>query len=187
MTSTENQESYDQNVGSHDTYEVISEGQILPGLSKKRVSDNLQSLFQKEKDAVTSLISGKAVRVKSGMTHQEAYSFLKALTEAGVKAKLNRIPAQELAPEFSLVPEGEESTPYRELAERHKQGETVICKHCNCEQQLAPYCSECGKQLIAKAGAMPSEVTVGTSFSLSKILFYVVLIILGIIGLWFLI
>lgn len=187
MSVEDNQDQQNQEIQNNDTYEVISEGEILPGLSKKRVSDNLQALFQKEKSAVIPLISGKVVRVKSGLTHQDAYTFLQALKEAGVKVKLNRIPAKELTPGFSLVPEGEENTPYKELAERHRKGETVICKHCNCEQQIAPYCSDCGKQLIAKTGAMPPEVTTSSFFSPVKLALYLVLVFIGIVGLWILI
>jgi len=169
---------------NQDTYDVISEGQILPGFSKKRVSDNLQLLFKKDKESIASIISGKPIRVKSKLKHQEAYSFQQVLSKAGLKARINRIPAQEQTIDFSLVPEGEENTPYQELAERHKQGETVVCKHCKCEQKIAPYCSECGKQLIAKAGAMPPEVTVGTSYSLTRLFSVIVIILILIIGLW---
>ena len=168
-----------------DTYEVISLGKPLAGFSRKRVTDNLATLFQKDRVLVAPLVQGQIRKVQGDLSHKAAYTLHQSLQEAGLDAELKRIPGEETAAEFSLVPEGEETTPYQELAKRHQQGETVICKHCNCEQQIAPYCSECGKQLIAKAGAMPQQVTVPASGTVIKRIIGIFVVVLAAIAAYF--
>lgn len=174
----------DMENANQDSYEVISEGTIRPGISKKKVSDNLQKLFNKNKENIAPIIGGKPLKVKAHLNHRDAYKLQQALLKSGVEARLNRIPAQEQATEYTLVPEGEETTPFEDLAKRHREGETVICKHCHCEQQLAPYCSECGKQLIAKAGAMPPEVTIDSTFPIKTVVISIILLTLLGIAIW---
>ncbi len=169
-----------------DTYEVISLGKPRGGFSRKRVTDNLAALFKKDRVLVASLVQGQIRKVKGNLSHKSAYTLHQSLLKAGLEAELKRIPGEETAAEFSLVPEGEETTPYQELAQRHQQGETVICKHCNCEQQLAPYCCECGKQLIAKAGAMPAEVSLPVTGAVIKRIVSIIIVVLVILATVFL-
>ncbi len=166
----------------NDVYKVITLGELEEGFNKAQAVKILQTEFALSKEKATSLIEQSEKIVKQDLTHKKAYLYQQKLAKAGLKSRLQRVAVYEKPTEFTIVPDGEETTPFHELAARHEQGETVICKHCNTEQPLTPYCCECKKQLIAKAGAMPEEVSITGMGDVVKILVGVIVAIIVIIA-----
>ena len=132
-----------------DKYNVVFDGTIQEGRTRYKVIGALAELFAKERETIEALFDKAPVIIKPEVDHKTAYQFQQQVLQTGANAQLQRIATQEIDPEYSLVPEGEENTPFEELEKRLAEGEEVVCKHCNSIQPLAPYCGNCGAQLIA--------------------------------------
>ncbi len=149
-----------------DLYQVIVTGRLVDGFERKKAVVKLATWFQQPEESVEKWLQGSAVIIKKDLEHAKAYRYQQKLLSIGIEAQLKRIAAVELEPAYSLVPEGEESTSYADLKKRLDEGEKVRCLHCQWEQPLAPYCSQCGKQLVAKSIPRQDEqLGAETSFS----------------------
>lgn len=141
---------------NYDHYKVILTGKTLPGYSQNATARNIAKIFNQPFRQTKSLLNGSATVIKDDIPHVKAYQLQQTLMSCGAETTLQRIPVTEHETGFSLVPDGEEQTPYKELAKRLEQGEQVSCSHCYTKQPLGPYCCECGKQLIGSVTAEPA-------------------------------
>ncbi|WP_196139398.1 hypothetical protein [Aliikangiella sp. G2MR2-5] len=135
-------------MSTQDTYTVLLSGSLNGKYPAKIAHGKLAALFKLSQAEISSLLAGAPKEVKSGLSHQQAYKYQQMLKATGFEASLLRVPAIEKSAEFSLVPEGEENTPYRDLLKKYNDGEIVECKKCGVRQPLMPYCQNCGKQLV---------------------------------------
>lgn len=78
-------------------YKIVFDGQLRNGVDLQTAKLNLAQLFQSETSAVEKLFSGKPFALKRGLTHSAALSYISALTDAGVDARIESDPAISLS------------------------------------------------------------------------------------------
>lgn len=135
----------------YDHFNVILTGKIHSGHTRNNTIKRVARQLALSTDELLPLIQGEKTIFKQNISHAEAYTYQQQLNQCGLEASIERVNQPDIAPAFSLVPEGEEQTSYAELTQRYQNGEQVVCKHCNAQQTLTPYCDNCGKPLVAKA------------------------------------
>ena len=163
---------------NYNHFNLITSGRIKPGHPKQQVIQQVAELFQVPRASVKTLLNGQKTVLKKDLPHKKAYQYLNALQSLGVEASIERIIIEELSPQYSFVPQGEEQTPYSQLSERLRQGEKIACSKCQFVQPLAPICQECGKPLLGKVVA---EDSLKPSSGLGKFIKISLLILLAII------
>jgi|GEM_PF-3187727 len=172
---------------NQDQYQVVLTGQVKSGYSKANVIKQVAELFQTSRERISPFFQGKAAVIKSHISHKRAFQYKSKLDELGAEVELERIPVAEVETSFSMVPEGEEQTPYNELQQRISNGEQVACGQCGHLQTLAPNCESCGKPLIgitvSAAPETPSAKTSAKMIILSLII--IVLVAAGIFSAYF--
>jgi uncharacterized membrane protein YhaH (DUF805 family) len=88
-------------------YKIMFEGQLRTGVDLQTAKLNMAQLFKSEISAVEKLFSGKPIALKRGLSHSDALTYINALGNAGVDARIEADPAISLSLE-----EIEESAPY---------------------------------------------------------------------------
>lgn len=78
-------------------FKIVFEGQLQQGVELQTAKLNLAQLFKSEISAVEKLFSGKPISLKRGLTHTDAQAYLKALSDAGVQARIEADPAISLS------------------------------------------------------------------------------------------
>ncbi|KFE51429.1 DUF805 domain-containing protein [Pseudomonas syringae] len=78
-------------------YKIVFDGQLRTGVDLQTAKLNLAQLFKSETSAVEKLFSGKPIALKRGLTHSDALSYISALTNAGVEARIETDPAISLS------------------------------------------------------------------------------------------
>lgn len=165
---------------NYDHYKVILSGATLPGYSKNAAARKIAKVFNQPFRQAKQLLEGTATVIKQDIPHKKAYQLQQTILSCGAEVTIERIPVAEIETGFSLVPEGEEQTPYKDLAERFAKGERVTCGYCNTQQKIGPYCVECGKQLIGRVATSEPQAKT-TEPKLGLIILGLVLLMLGII------
>lgn len=163
-----------------DNYNLIVTGHILPAFERKQVLSNLERLFNKPVLEIDTLLNGSPTIIRRNISHRKAFEMQTLLVDNGAEAKLQRIIQREVEADFSLVPYGEEQTPFTELQEKLKNKESIECPDCHAIQSPAAFCNQCGTALSVDA---PANNPVGMGL---KILFFL-LVVSGVsLAVWFL-
>ncbi|TQV87909.1 hypothetical protein [Aliikangiella coralliicola] len=144
----------------YDHYNVILTGSIKQGFDIEDVKTGVANLFKTSPQKISPLLNGNPTVIKRDIPHKKAYHYQQLLEKNGAETQIHRIVVQEKETTFTLVPEGEETTPYEELAEKQGHGEIVTCGNCHTEQLLAPYCTNCGTPLN-ESNILPSGQSAG--------------------------
>lgn len=131
-------------------YSIVLSGKTRAGFEKSQVINQLADLFKTSPEKIALWFTGEPTIIKRNIDHKKAFSYQVQLEQCGAEVSLIKTPVPKEAVSFTMVPDGEELTPFKELEQRLNNGELVACNHCEKRQSLAPYCSECGKPLIAK-------------------------------------
>ncbi|HEX8594614.1 MAG TPA: DUF805 domain-containing protein [Pseudomonas sp.] len=74
-------------------YKIVFDGQLRTGVDLQTAKLNLAQLFKSETSAVEKLFSGKPIALKRGLSHSDALSYISALSNAGVDARIESDPA----------------------------------------------------------------------------------------------
>jgi len=132
-------------------YNLVLKGTIRPGTVRRAAITATAQLLELSAEQAELLFAGKSNLVKQDISHKQAYQLQQQLIAAGAEASLQRISVAETKTEFALVPEGEELTPFEELAKKldaDKAAEGQIeCANCHLRQSAAAFCIQCGQPL----------------------------------------
>ena len=158
-----------------DHFNVILTGKVNAGVSRHSAAQKLAKTLDVDKVTATKLLQGSATVLKRDVSHKTAFALQKSLEASGAEVLIKMLPVHEQDPEYSMVPAGEEQTPYAELQNRLKSGESIECSYCHKVQSNAPYCAECGRQLIGTTVKM--EVPKPQQSSNKGALFAVILVL----------
>ena len=132
-------------------YNLVLSGTIRPGSIRQSVIKASAQLLKINAEQTELLFTGKPKLVKRNISHKRAYQLQQQLIAVGAEASLQRITVAEAKTEFTLVPEGEELTPFEELAKKLRSDqsgdELVECAGCQLRQPAAAFCIQCGQPL----------------------------------------
>lgn len=78
-------------------FKIVFEGSPLPGVEPETAKANLAQLFKSDLLAIEKLFSGRKVALKRNLPQETAEKYLNALHRAGVDARIEAEPPQELA------------------------------------------------------------------------------------------
>ncbi|WP_411391264.1 DUF805 domain-containing protein [Pseudomonas sp. MPB23] len=84
---------------SDNRFKIVFDGALLPGVESTTAKLNLAELFKSEVDAIEKLFTGRTVALKRDLSRPDAETYLTALKNAGVDARIE--PEQPVA--FSLA------------------------------------------------------------------------------------
>ncbi|MDE1168735.1 MAG: DUF805 domain-containing protein [Pseudomonas sp.] len=77
-------------------FKIVFEGSALPGVEPETAKANLAQLFKSDLLAIEKLFSGRKVALKRNLPQEKAERYLNALHKAGVDARIEAEPPQEL-------------------------------------------------------------------------------------------
>ncbi|KAF2409584.1 Uncharacterized membrane protein YhaH, DUF805 family [Pseudomonas antarctica] len=84
---------------SDNRFKIVFDGALLPGVESTTAKLNLAELFKSDVQAIEKLFTGRPVALKRDLSHSDAETYLIALKNAGVDARIE--PEQPVA--FSLA------------------------------------------------------------------------------------
>ena len=164
----------------YDRFDVVLTGQTQMGVDQNKVITSLTEILQCPRMQMAEIFSRQERWIiKKNIPHKTAYEIQQKIERIGAEVILIRRVSLEKETEFSLVPEGEEQTPFDVLAKRLQHGEQISCKHCGTRQSNAPYCIHCGKQLIGRISIEPDTSTKKTGVATGLIVLAIFLIGFG--------
>ncbi|MGY2378061.1 DUF805 domain-containing protein [Pseudomonas sp. SDO524_S393] len=91
---------------SDNRFKIVFDGALLPGVESTTAKLNLAELFKSDVDAIEKLFTGRPVALKRDLSRADADTYLNALKNAGVDARIE--PEQPVA--FSLAETHETDT-----------------------------------------------------------------------------
>lgn len=128
-------------------YKITFDGQLIPGVSRDDVLENLAKLFKSDTQKIAQLFRGP-VTLKRDLSEPEADRYLAALRQAGAQARKE----QDLASMLTLVKDKE--TPAKESTR------LMTCPKCGHEQTKRDECEQCGiivEKYLARQAELASE------------------------------
>lgn len=97
---------------SDSRFKIVFDGALLPGVESTTAKLNLAELFKSDVDAIEKLFTGRPVALKRDLSRPDAETYLSALKNAGVDARIE--PEQPVA--FSLAETHETSSNASDLS-----------------------------------------------------------------------
>ena len=73
---------------SDNRFKIVFDGALLPGVESTTAKLNLAELFKSEVEAIEKLFTGRPVALKRDLSHPDAQTYLTALHNAGVDARI---------------------------------------------------------------------------------------------------
>ena len=73
---------------SDNRFKIVFDGALLPGVESTTAKLNLAELFKSDVDAIEKLFTGRQVALKRDLSHADAETYLTALKNAGVDARI---------------------------------------------------------------------------------------------------
>lgn len=73
---------------SDNRFKIVFDGALLPGVESTTAKLNLAELFKSEVEAIEKLFTGRPVALKRDLSHPDAETYLAALKNAGVDARI---------------------------------------------------------------------------------------------------
>ena len=73
---------------SDNRFKIVFDGALLPGVESTTAKLNLAELFKSDVDAIEKLFTGRQVALKRDLSHPDAETYLTALKNAGVDARI---------------------------------------------------------------------------------------------------
>ena len=73
---------------SDNRFKIVFDGALLPGVESTTAKLNLAELFKSDIDAIEKLFTGRPVALKRDLAHPDAETYLTALKNAGVDARI---------------------------------------------------------------------------------------------------
>ncbi|PQZ85692.1 MULTISPECIES: DUF805 domain-containing protein [Pseudomonas] len=73
---------------SDNRFKIVFDGALLPGVESTTAKLNLAELFKSDVNAIESLFTGRPVALKRDLSHPDAETYLAALKNAGVDARI---------------------------------------------------------------------------------------------------
>jgi hypothetical protein len=92
-------------------YKIVFEGNALPGFEPGTAKANLAGLFNTDLAAIDKLFTGRKVALKRNLPHADAQTYLDALLQAGVDARIEAEEQLGLEPIEAPIP-AEQNSPY---------------------------------------------------------------------------
>lgn len=81
---------------SDNRFKIVFDGALMPGVDVNTAKFNLAALFKSDVAAVEHLFNGKTVTLKHGLSPVDAQSYLRALEQTGISARIEAEPVIEL-------------------------------------------------------------------------------------------
>lgn len=73
---------------SDDRFKIVFDGTLRPGVESTTAKLNLAELFKSDVEAIEKLFTGRPVALKRDLSHSDAQTYLTALQNAGVDARI---------------------------------------------------------------------------------------------------
>ena len=73
---------------SDNRFKIVFDGALLPGVESTTAKLNLAELFKSDVDAIEKLFTGRQVALRRDLSHPDAETYLTALKNAGVDARI---------------------------------------------------------------------------------------------------
>lgn len=81
---------------SENRFKIVFDGALLPGVDISTAKLNLAALFKSDITAIERLFSGRPVALKRDLSHDDAQTYLQALKNTGIEARIESEPSIEL-------------------------------------------------------------------------------------------
>lgn len=81
---------------SENRFKIVFDGALLPGVDISTAKLNLAALFKSDITAIERLFSGRPVALKRDLSHADAQTYLQALKNTGIEARIESEPSIEL-------------------------------------------------------------------------------------------
>ena len=81
---------------SENRFKIVFDGALLPGVDIGTAKLNLAALFKSDVSAIERLFSGRPVALKRDLSHADAQTYLQALKNTGIEARIESEPSIEL-------------------------------------------------------------------------------------------
>ncbi|WP_131107029.1 DUF805 domain-containing protein [Pseudomonas sp. Sample_10] len=81
---------------SEDRFKIVFDGALLPGVDIGTAKLNLAALFKSDVTAIERLFSGRPVALKRDLSHADAQTYLQALKNTGIDARIESEPSFQL-------------------------------------------------------------------------------------------
>jgi uncharacterized membrane protein YhaH (DUF805 family) len=81
---------------SENRFKIVFDGALLPGVDITTAKLNLAALFKSDVGAIERLFSGRPVALKRDLSHLDAQTYLQALKNTGIDARIEAEPSIEL-------------------------------------------------------------------------------------------
>jgi uncharacterized membrane protein YhaH (DUF805 family) len=81
---------------SENRFKIVFDGALLPGVDIVTAKLNLAALFKSDISAIERLFSGRPVALKRDLSHTDAQTYLQALKNTGIDARIESEPSIEL-------------------------------------------------------------------------------------------
>ena len=81
---------------SENRFKIVFDGALLPGVDIGTAKLNLAALFKSDVTAIERLFSGRPVALKRDLSHADAQTYLQALKNTGIEARIESEPSIEL-------------------------------------------------------------------------------------------
>ncbi|MCK8666910.1 DUF805 domain-containing protein [Pseudomonas azerbaijanoccidens] len=82
---------------SENRFKIVFDGALLPGVDSGTAKLNLAALFKSDVAAIERLFSGRPVALKRDLSHADAQTYLQALKNTGIDARIESEPSIELS------------------------------------------------------------------------------------------
>jgi len=74
---------------SENRFKIVFDGALLPGVDSGTAKLNLAALFKSDVAAIERLFSGRPVALKRDLSHADAQTYLQALKNTGIDARID--------------------------------------------------------------------------------------------------
>jgi uncharacterized membrane protein YhaH (DUF805 family) len=81
---------------SENRYKIVFDGTLLPGVDINTAKLNLAALFKSDVSTIERLFNGRPVALKRDLSQADAQTYLQALKNTGIDARIEREPSIEL-------------------------------------------------------------------------------------------
>jgi uncharacterized membrane protein YhaH (DUF805 family) len=82
---------------SENRFKIVFDGALLPGVDSGTAKLNLAALFKSDVAAIERLFSGRPVALKRDLSHADAQTYIQALKNTGIDARIESEPSIELS------------------------------------------------------------------------------------------
>lgn len=96
---------------THERYDLIFSGELVPGFELAQVKKNLQQLFRLDEPKVNALFSGKSIPLKKGVDPEAANKYRVAMKKAG--ARVDLVLVRDMPASAPSAPPPQQATPSR--------------------------------------------------------------------------